>query len=250
MAAMESPPGGMLPIREDDIPTAGPRNVEQKVAADRAHGVPTAASRSGRVQVVIWYAPSPMSFFSRKLVCFIPTFLVTLALDQVTKWEIVERFAYGERWVVIPGFFNLTQVRNPGGAFSFLATLSDGWREGFFFATGSLAIVLLLMFLHRLDPEEWVAPIAIGGVLGGAIGNLIDRVIYGEVIDFLDFRLIGGYVWPTFNLADCWIVMGVAVLMIQMFFEADPDEEWSEDGATANPSSADVEGPPPISEPR
>ncbi len=166
-----------------------------------------------------------MPTLSRKLAWFVPTFVVTLAIDQITKHEIVERFAYGERVVVIPGFFNLTHVRNPGGAFSFLATLSDGWREGFFLATGAVAIVLLLVFLRRLEPEEWVAPIAIGGVLGGAIGNLIDRLVYGEVIDFLDFRLIGGYVWPTFNMADCWIVVGVAVLMLQMYFEGDPVEE-------------------------
>ena len=63
-------------------------------------------------------------------------------------------------------------------------------------------------------------------MLGGAIGNLTDRVAYGEVIDFLDFRLIGGYVWPTFNMADCWIVVGVGILMTQMFFEPEePDEE-------------------------
>ena len=61
-----------------------------------------------------------------------------------------------------------------------------------------------------------------GGVLGGAIGNLIDRVRYGEVIDFLDFRPIGGYVWPTFNMADCWIVVGVGILMLEMFFEPRP----------------------------
>ncbi len=170
-----------------------------------------------------------MNRFSRKLLFFVPTFVVTLLIDQLTKIEIVDRFAYGERLVVIPGFFNLTHVRNPGGAFSFLATLSDGWRQGFFLGTGVLAIVLLLVFLRRLDAEEWLAPLAIGGVLGGAIGNLTDRLVYGEVIDFLDFRLIGGYIWPTFNMADCWIVVGVGILMVQMYFEEDPPEEVVDD---------------------
>jgi len=166
-----------------------------------------------------------MPNLSRKLRFFLPTFVITLVIDQITKIEIVERFAYGERLTVIPGFFNLTHVRNPGGAFSFLATLSADLRQAFFLGTGALAIVLLLVFLSRLDPDEWVAPTAIGGVLGGAIGNLADRIYYGEVIDFLDFRLIGGYIWPTFNMADCWIVMGVGVLMVQMFFEEDPDAD-------------------------
>ena len=166
-----------------------------------------------------------MTNLSRKLRFFLPVFFVTLVIDQITKIEIVDRFAYGERLVVIPGFFNLTHVRNPGGAFSFLATMSEGLRQVFFLGTGALAIVLLLVFLARLEPKEWLASIAIGGVLGGAIGNLTDRIYYGEVIDFLDFRLIGGYVWPTFNMADCWIVMGVGVLMVQMFLEEDPDEQ-------------------------
>lgn len=174
-----------------------------------------------------------MPTLPRKLRIFIPTFLITLAIDKATKVEIVERFAYGERLPVIDGFFNLTHVRNPGGAFSFLATLSEGLRQSFFLGTGALAIVLLLYFLVKVEPEERLAPLAIGGILGGALGNLSDRLYYGEVIDFLDFRLIGGYIWPTFNMADCWIVVGVMVLMIQMFFEpehAEAESVAAEDG--------------------
>jgi signal peptidase II len=160
---------------------------------------------------------------TRNLRFFLPTFLITLVIDQVTKLWIIDRFAYGERMTVIEGFFNLTHVRNPGGAFSFLATMSEAIREAFFLGTGVLAIGLLLTFLWKLEPDQWLSATAIGGVLGGAIGNLIDRVRFGEVIDFLDFRLIGGYVWPTFNMADCWIVVGVAVLMLQMFLEGEPE---------------------------
>lgn len=155
---------------------------------------------------------------------FVPVFVATLAIDQWTKHWILERFAYGELETVIPGFFNLTHVRNPGGAFSFLATLPGDLRQVFFLGTGCLAILLLLAFLRRIDARDWVAATAIGGVLGGAIGNLTDRLRHGEVIDFLDFRLIGGYVWPTFNMADCWIVVGVALLMLQMFLEPESPE--------------------------
>ena len=169
--------------------------------------------------------PTPIS---RKLQFFLPVFIVTLAIDQVTKRWIIGRFTYGEELEIIPGFFNLTHVRNPGGAFSFLATMPEAIRQAFFLGTGALAIVLLLVFLSRLEPGEWLAATAIGGVLGGAIGNLADRILYGEVIDFLDFRLIGGYIWPTFNMADCWIVCGVTVLMIEMFLEPEVEEESDE----------------------
>ena len=159
-----------------------------------------------------------------KLKLFVPVFAVTFAIDQWTKQWILERFSYGELQAVIPGFFNLTHVRNPGGAFSFLATLPEEIRQVFFLGTGLLAIVLLLVFLRRIDARDALAATAIGGVLGGAIGNLTDRLRHGEVIDFLDFRLIGGYVWPTFNMADCWIVGGVGLLMLQMFLEPAPGD--------------------------
>jgi signal peptidase II len=166
-----------------------------------------------------------MLTLSRKTAVLLPVFVVALLIDQLTKRWIVARFGYGEQWVVIPDFFNLTHVRNPGGAFSFLASMSEDIRQAFFLGTGLLAIVLLLAFFRRLEPGEWLSALAIGAVLGGAIGNLTDRVLYGEVIDFLDFRLLGGYVWPTFNMADSWIVVGVGILVVEMFFEPDSDAE-------------------------
>jgi hypothetical protein len=101
-----------------------------------------------------------------------------------------------------------------------------------------LAIVLLLVFLSRLDHHERLTATAIGSVLGGAIGNLTDRLVYGEVIDFLDFRLWGGYVWPTFNLADCWIVVGVAILMLETFLDGGDGE--AEDGSADQDEAEDA----------
>lgn len=163
-----------------------------------------------------------MSPISRKTTIVWPVFVGAYLIDRVTKLWILERFSYGELWVVIPDFFNLTHVRNPGGAFSFLATMSQDVRQMFFLGTGLLAITLLVAFFRRLDPGDWRSAVAIGAVLGGALGNLTDRVQYGEVIDFLDFRLFGGYVWPTFNMADGCIVVGVVILMVEMFFDPDP----------------------------
>ena len=181
-----------------------------------------------------------MPTLSRKTAVLLPVFVAALVIDQLTKRWIVARFGYGEQWVVIPDFFNLTHVRNPGGAFSFLASMSEDFRQAFFLGTGFLAIALLLAFFRRLEPGEWLSALAIGAVLGGAIGNLTDRVLYGEVIDFLDFRLIGGYVWPTFNMADSWIVVGVGILMVEMFLQPDSESEPPE----ADPElSAEAAGP-------
>jgi signal peptidase II len=191
-----------------------------------------------------------MRSLSRNTVILSVVFVTTLLVDRLTKLWIVDRFHYGERLTVIPDFFNLTHVRNPGGAFSFMATMSSEFRQVFFLGTGLLAIILLLAFFRRLEPGQVLSATAIGAVLGGAVGNLTDRLIYGEVIDFLDFRLWGGYVWPTFNMADSWIVMGVGVLMLEMFLE--PDEDESESQAAAQPEDGeslesaltrDVQGP-------
>lgn len=143
--------------------------------------------------------------------------IVGLFLDQLTKYWIVDRFYYGERLVVIPGLFDLTHVRNPGGAFSLFADGPFEWRMFFFVGATLLAVVLLVIFLLRLEESEGFTSLALGLVMSGAVGNLIDRLRYGEVVDFLDIHLWGGYTWPTFNIADSAIVLGVGMLLVDVF---------------------------------
>ncbi|HIF91576.1 MAG TPA: signal peptidase II [Myxococcales bacterium] len=183
-----------------------------------------------------------MPKFSHNVVVLSMVFISTLLIDKFTKIWIIGRLHYGEMWVLIPDRFNLTHVRNPGGAFSFMVSMPSGLRFAFFLSTGVLAVVLLLSFFRRLEPGRTLSAAAIGAVLGGAIGNLSDRVVYGEVIDFLDVRLWGGYIWPTFNMADCWIVVGVGLLMLEMFLEPDIEEVDAEDGIKA-PLAKDAPGP-------
>ena len=134
---------------------------------------------------------------------------------------------------VLPGFFDLTHVRNPGGDFSFFASGPAEQRMIFFIGSTLLAIVLLVVFLWRLEPEVRLSAFALGIIFGGALGNLIDRLSYGEVIDFLDFHLWGGYTWPTFNLADSAIVVGVAILMLEIFLaDGEPEAPVSADSGS------------------
>jgi signal peptidase II len=147
---------------------------------------------------------------------FLLPFLATLALDQITKRVVMSRFYYGETVGVIPGFFDLTYVRNPGGAFSFFAGGPSALRMTFFVGMTLIAIGVLVAFYRRLEPDAPLSAAALGTILGGAVGNLIDRLAYGEVVDFLDFH-IGAYTWPTFNVADMCIVVGVGVLVLEIF---------------------------------
>lgn len=133
-------------------------------------------------------------------------------LDQVTKLWIDSSMQLYQSEEIISGFFSLTYVRNTGAAFGFLAQTPEWFRQPFFFATTGIALLVLGLFLSRLDETEWLARVSIASILGGAIGNLIDRLRFGYVIDFLDVYW-QGYHWPAFNVADSCITVGVIGLL-------------------------------------
>jgi signal peptidase II len=143
---------------------------------------------------------------------------VIVSLDQITKAYIAGTMSLHESIPIIPGFFNLTYIRNPGAAFGIMGTTSSGFRLVFFFLTSLFAMGLLMTIFLRLDPADWWGQLTIASIFGGAIGNFIDRLQYGEVIDFLDFH-VKGYHWPAFNVADMAISIGVCSLLVLFAFE-------------------------------
>lgn len=142
--------------------------------------------------------------------------LVSFALDQATKITVDTQLDFTSRIPVIEGFFYLTHVRNPGAAFGLFADSSPLIRVTLFIGITLVAIAMIFGFQRKLAPGDRFSALALGLILGGAAGNLVDRVFRGEVVDFLHFRLWGGYQWPDFNLADTWIVVGVAFLVIEL----------------------------------
>lgn len=131
-----------------------------------------------------------------------------VAADQLTKYLVVRSFAPGES-VALTSFFNMVLVHNPGAAFSFLSDQS-GWQRGFFIAIALAASVWIVYLLVR-HPRELLFALALTLVLAGAVGNLIDRILVGAVVDFLDFHAFG-YHWPAFNVADSAITCGAVLL--------------------------------------
>lgn len=155
-----------------------------------------------------------------------------IALDQLVKLYIHTSYHLGESTVVIPGFFNLTYVRNFGAAFGFLAETHPGFREMFFLAMPPIALVIILMILRGVKDSDTKQIIALSSIFGGAIGNYIDRLRFRYVIDFLDFHINNKYSWPAFNIADSAIVGGVCLLLLMMLIEnkaakATPNEDSS-----------------------
>ena len=141
---------------------------------------------------------------------------VVLGLDLWTKQIVLQALDFRERMTLIPGYFAWTHVYNTGAAFSFLAGQS-GWQRWFFAVIAIGVAVALVVWLKRLKSDEtWVA-IALALVLGGALGNLHDRVLLGHVVDFILVHWQDRYYFPAFNLADSAITVGALMLIVDMF---------------------------------
>lgn len=135
---------------------------------------------------------------------------IVILIDQITKVTVSRLFAYGDSHPVT-SFFNLVLAHNKGAAFSFLAGQS-GWQR-YFFTTVAVAAVIFIIYLLRKHAGQRMFCWALALILGGAIGNVIDRTIYGYVIDFLDFHAAGWH-WPAFNVADMAICTGAALFVL------------------------------------
>ncbi|HQK99269.1 MAG TPA: signal peptidase II [Smithellaceae bacterium] len=151
----------------------------------------------------------------KNLLIFILGAAAIIVLDQITKSAIVSRFVLHEAYPVIPGFFNLVYVMNPGAAFGFLAAASETFRFVFFTAITLAALLLIVYYLVKTPLRSAMLVWALAFIFGGALGNLIDRLRFGAVVDFLDVYL-GSAHWPAFNVADSAITIGAALVIWDM----------------------------------
>ena len=137
--------------------------------------------------------------------------IVAIILDQISKRMILSHFSCGERLNIIPDFFDLTLVFNPGAAFSFLADM--GGIQKYIFTILAFAISGYLAYLVKKGELGKLGNWAVACIIGGAMGNVIDRFEYGHVVDFLLFYWQNHY-YPAFNVADCFVCVGAALLLI------------------------------------
>lgn len=137
-------------------------------------------------------------------------------LDQITKYFIYSNMKLGDSISVLGDFFRITFTRNYGGAFSILSNMSSNFRTPFFLAVSILTIILIIVFYKKIVKTSKSAEVSFGLILGGAFGNLIDRIRWGNIVDFLDFGISSNVRWPVFNVADSSICIGVAILFVLM----------------------------------
>lgn len=146
--------------------------------------------------------------------------VAVLVLDQVTKWYIRKTLELYASLPVIDSFFEITHVNNTGGAFGLFAGGHASWRLPFLLVMSSVAVGALIYFVRRVPDGQWLLLFALGGILGGAVGNFVDRMVAGKVTDFLYFHW-HDYGWPAFNVADSFISVGMVTLLLHSFFNGE-----------------------------
>jgi len=139
---------------------------------------------------------------------------LVLCLDQLTKHWVLSRFALDEPRTIIPSFLSLLHTRNNGFAFGLLQKAPPSLQDVFFIGVPVFALVLILLIFIKLQDDQILTSVALTTILAGAIGNLIDRVQYGYVVDFLDIHLGNLFHFPPFNIADCSIIIGVILMFV------------------------------------
>ena len=155
-----------------------------------------------------------LKYFNPGMLPWLGLALAVIVLDHLTKWWVSSALDYQEAIPVLP-FFSLVLVHNTGAAFSFLAD-AGGWQRWFFIAVGAIATVIIVRLLKQHAHEPRLA-FSLALVLGGALGNVLDRVLLGHVVDFLYFHY-QGFGWPAFNVADSAISVGAALLIWDSLF--------------------------------
>ncbi len=143
---------------------------------------------------------------------------VVCIVDQIVKALIVSTVPVYQSISVIPGFFNLTHIYNPGGAFGFLSGSSSELRHLFFLVSSFVAMGLILYLYAKTPPGQGLLAFGLSLIMGGAIGNIIDRIRIGKVIDFLDVYIMDLH-WPAFNVADSAITIGIGLFVYHLLFK-------------------------------
>ena len=155
----------------------------------------------------------------RKLACVGGLIII---IDQITKAVILSFIPLYRSIAVVQGFFSLTHIQNPGGAFGFLSNQSSSLLNIIFLFVASLAICLVFYFYINTPKKYNLLATGFALIFGGAIGNMIDRIRFGKVVDFLDFY-IGDFHWPAFNVADSAIFVGIVIFLFHLLFKKMPE---------------------------
>jgi len=157
----------------------------------------------------------------------IPVTLGVIALDRITKLIVMYTMEPGDSITVINGYFEMTYVHNTGAAFGMGSSMNEAYRVPFFLVASLLAVGLMIYLARQTDPGEKALLVSLSLIMGGALGNMVDRAVLGHVIDFIDWH-IGIRHWPAFNIADSSITVGIAIMAYSILFMKKTEKEADE----------------------
>ncbi len=150
--------------------------------------------------------------------------ILVVGVDRFSKWLVASNITLHDSIVVLPGFFRVTHVQNSGAAFGLFAESSSEWKVAILILFSILALAVVSALLWKNSHSMTTTGVGLALILGGAVGNLWDRLLNGHVVDFLDFY-VGSYHWPAFNVADSAIVIGALLLVAEILFAKSPAEQ-------------------------
>lgn len=157
-------------------------------------------------------------------------YLVTLAVlifDHATKWLVSSQLDSRRGLDVIPGYLRVSYIMNSGVAFGFFQDIQSVWKPYILAGMAVVAVLVILVYSSRMPLNRTLLQIALALTMGGILGNFIDRVVHGYVVDFIEFHVRDSFYWPTFNLADSAITIGIALLLIDTVKNPEAEEELS-----------------------
>jgi signal peptidase II len=151
--------------------------------------------------------------------------LGVLVLDHVTKWLARTRLDPERAIEVIPGYLRISYVSNTGVAFGLFRDLDSPWKPYVLAAMAIVAVVVIFVYSSRMPSSRRLLQSALAVIVGGILGNFVDRILQGYVVDFIEFHIRDHFYWPTFNVADSAITVGIGLLLIDAVKNTEPDEE-------------------------
>ncbi len=151
--------------------------------------------------------------------------VMILLLDHATKWLVRMRLDPNHPIVIIPNYIRLSHVQNTGVAFGFFQDFHAPWKPYVLAAMAVVAVIVILIYSARMPPSRTLLQLALAVTAGGILGNFTDRIVHGFVTDFIEFHLKEVFHWPTFNVADSAITIGIALLLIDTVKNPEPAEE-------------------------
>ena len=148
--------------------------------------------------------------------------LFVLLLDHLTKWAVRANMDLHSAIELVPNYLNLSYVRNSGVAFGLLADIESVWKPYILAAIAVLAVVVILVYSSRMPLTRKLLQVALAIILGGILGNFLDRIVHGFVVDFIEFHIYDSFHWPNFNVADSAITIGIALLLLDTIKNSEP----------------------------